>query len=68
MTMTVNRGTELLTVPELADYLSVSHHTIYGWQRKTGTGPQAFRVGAQLRFRRSIVDTWLEAGDGVTRG
>ncbi|TFD74618.1 DNA-binding protein [Cryobacterium sp. Sr8] len=68
MTITVNRGTELLTVSELASYLSVSHHTIYGWQRKPGTGPHAFRVGAQLRFRRSIVDTWLEAGEGVARG
>ena len=68
MTTTDNRSAELLTVPELADYLSVSHHTIYGWQRKPGTGPHAFRVGAQLRFRRSIVETWLEAGQGAARG
>ena len=68
MTMTDNHSAALLTVPELAAYLSVSTHTIYGWQRIPGTGPHAFRVGAQLRFRRSIVEAWLENGNEATRG
>lgn len=56
----------LLTLDEVADYLAVPKATIYRW-RVDGNGPRGFKVGKHLRFRRSVVENWLEAqsDDGV---
>ena len=48
----------LLTVVELAEYLSVPIATIYTW-RYRNKGPQGFRVGRHLRFREGDVEKWL---------
>ena len=56
----------VLTLSELAAHLSVSVQTLYDLRSK-GRGPRGFRVGRELRFRRSEVDAWLarlEAADG----
>jgi excisionase family DNA binding protein len=50
---------ELLTVPELAEYLSVPIRTVRFW-RENGDGPPAFRVGKRLYFRASDVTRWLD--------
>ena len=50
----------LFTVEALADYLGVSPKTIYDWRLKR-TGPAAMKVGNQLRWRRSDVESWLDA-------
>jgi len=53
------RGTDrLLSAQELARYLEVPVKTIYTW-RYHRTGPQGFRVGKHLRFRRCDVESWL---------
>ncbi len=55
----------LLTLSELAARLSVSVQTLYDLRSK-GRGPRGFRIGRELRFRRSEVDAWLgrlEAAD-----
>ncbi len=53
------RGIErLLSAQELARYLEVPVKTIYTW-RHHKTGPQGFRVGKHLRFRRCDVESWL---------
>ncbi len=49
----------LLTVQDLADYLDVPVATIYAWRYRR-QGPQGFRVGKHLRFRRSDVERWIE--------
>ena len=49
----------LLTLPEVCDYLGISAPTLYG-MRHQGRGPVGYRVGRQLRFRRSEVDAWLQ--------
>ncbi len=61
----------LLTIQELAAFLSVPVGTIYKWRWKR-IGPPAFRVGGkQIRFRRSDVEQWLasqrdtQAGTGA---
>ena len=56
----------LLTVPALAEYLSVPVGTVYRWNY-VGTGPRACRVGRFVRYRRSDVDAWLEAHAGSVR-
>ncbi len=56
---------QLLTLSELAARLSVSVQTLYDLRSK-GRGPRGFRIGRELRFRRSEVDAWLgrlEAAD-----
>jgi excisionase family DNA binding protein len=50
---------ELLSAPELAEYVGVPLSTIYHW-RSRGRGPHGFRVGKQVRFRASDVAAWLE--------
>ena len=49
--------TELMTVPEVADYLRVTKKTIYRllWQ---GSIP-ATKIGHQWRFDRASIDEWL---------
>ena len=49
----------LMTVEELADYLSVPVKTVYRW-RLTGAGPRGAKVGRYIRFRRADVDSWLD--------
>ncbi|WP_124342689.1 helix-turn-helix transcriptional regulator [Cellulomonas algicola] len=47
-----------LTINELADLLSVRPQALYDL-RSQGRGPRGFRVGRQLRFRRSEVEAWI---------
>lgn len=48
----------VFTIAELATELSVSTRALYDLRSK-GRGPTGFRVGRQLRFRRSEIDAWL---------
>jgi excisionase family DNA binding protein len=48
---------KLLTVPELATYLSVSQKTIYGWT-ESGYIPH-IKVGRLVRFDLAKVQIWL---------
>ncbi len=55
----------VLTLSELAACLSVTVQTLCDLRSK-GQGPRGFRVGRELRFRRSEGDAWLarlEAAD-----
>ncbi|MGC5171203.1 helix-turn-helix transcriptional regulator [Microbacterium sp. DT81.1] len=47
-----------VSLAELADELKVSVQTIYDLRSK-GRGPRGFRVGTQLRFRKSEIDAWV---------
>ena len=51
-----NRG--LMTVTEIADYLSLSRQAIYVLAQNDEI--PAFKLGASWRFRKSDIDTWLE--------
>ena len=60
---------EVMTVQEVADYLRVHPSSIYR-MLKAKTGPAAFRIGSDWRFRRVSVDEWIkrtETGKGMTR-
>jgi excisionase family DNA binding protein len=48
----------VLSMSELAARLRVSVQTLYDL-RSQGRGPRGFRVGRELRFRLSEVDSWL---------
>lgn len=54
----VNPGSELMSLPEVADYLGMAERTIYMWAQN-GKLP-AFKLGVSWRFRKSEIDAWLE--------
>ena len=51
---------QLLSVPELADYLGVAPSVIYGLRHRS-EAPPALRIGRELRFRQTDVEEWLES-------
>jgi excisionase family DNA binding protein len=54
----INGRHEVMTVPELAEYLQCNKSTIYRLIKK-GQIP-AFKVGADWRFKREVIEEWLE--------
>jgi excisionase family DNA binding protein len=56
---------ELLTITEVAQMLRVPVATLRYW-RHLGAGPNSFRIGRHVRYRRSDVRAWLNA-KGRTR-
>ncbi len=48
---------EVMTVPQLAEYLQCNKSTIYRLIKK-GEIP-AFKVGADWRFKRDVIEEWL---------
>jgi excisionase family DNA binding protein len=48
---------ELMTTPELAEYLRISKASVYRLVRQKQI--PVSKVGRQLRFRKDIVDVWL---------
>lgn len=57
--MVASTNTALLDIDQVAEYLNISKHTIYGW-RQTGSGPPAIKIGGQLRYRIAELEAWLE--------
>ncbi len=60
--MNTTKGADgpLMTVEDVAAYLSVSRATVYGW-RYRHCGPPGLRVGGVVRYRREDVDRWVES-------
>jgi excisionase family DNA binding protein len=49
---------EVMNVRQAADYLGISPDTLYNHVRQ-GTLP-AFRLGNRWRFKKSMLDRWME--------
>ena len=49
----------LLGPRELAEWLDVPLQTIYKW-RHIGEGPSGLKIGRHVRYRREVVEKWLE--------
>lgn len=50
---------QLLTVAEVAQYLRVKPWTIYTWAEQ-GRIPAVKLAGRRWRFRRRLIDRWLD--------
>jgi len=48
---------ELMTLPELAEYLRFTRKTIYGLLKQGGI--PAIRIGRKWRFDKDVIDVWL---------
>jgi excisionase family DNA binding protein len=62
MTKLIMNGTtdeRLMTIDDLSEMLGISIETLCGWRHR-GEGPQGYRVGRHVRYRRSTVEAWLE--------
>ena len=55
---TVIPENEILTLEEVASYLRLKPQTIYKWAQ--GKRIPAAKLGKEWRFRRSIIDRWLD--------
>ncbi|KAB1661536.1 helix-turn-helix domain-containing protein [Pseudoclavibacter sp. CFCC 13796] len=53
----------LLTIKDLARYLSVSEKTIRNLRSK-GEGPRAVKIGGSVRWRQETVDQYLLEMEG----
>ena len=49
---------EILTIEEVAEYLRLTPQTIYKWAQEKRI--PAVKLGKEWRFRRSILDRWLD--------
>jgi excisionase family DNA binding protein len=50
---------EIMTVKQLADYFQIDEHSVYRMARK-GVIP-AFKIANQWRFKKSVIDKWIES-------
>ena len=51
---------QLLTTAEAADVLRAPVATLRYW-RHLGTGPNSFRLGRRVLYRRADLRTWIDA-------
>ena len=57
---------EIMTIEEVADFLKLKPQTVYKWAQE-GTIPSA-KLGKEWRFRRSILDTWINQSILLSKG
>ena len=50
---------DIMTSDDVCRELAVTKQTLYLWRHKR-LGPQGFRAGKHLRFRRSDVESWID--------
>ena len=50
----------MMTTVEVAEMLNIPLETLYAWRQRR-LGPLGYRVGRHIRYRRSTVESWLEA-------
>jgi excisionase family DNA binding protein len=56
--MTADGNREILTLEEVATYLRLTPQTIYKWAQEKRI--PAAKLGKEWRFRKSIIDRWLD--------
>ena len=57
---------DILTLEQVAKYLRLEPQTIYKWVQE-GSIPAA-KIGKEWRFRKSIVDEWIDTSIHLSRG
>jgi excisionase family DNA binding protein len=55
---------EVMDIRQAADYLGISGDTLYRYASQ-GFVP-AFKLGNRWRFRKSLLDSWMDEKSGVT--
>ena len=63
----INELDRLLTITDLSEMLGVPVDTLYGWRHR-GEGPEGYRIGRHVRYRRAAVEAWLDTQADRRRG
>jgi excisionase family DNA binding protein len=58
--------TDIMTLEEVAKYLKLQPQTVYKWAQE-GQIPGA-KLGKEWRFRRAIVDEWINSAMHLSKG
>jgi excisionase family DNA binding protein len=58
--------TDIMTLEEVAQYLKLQPQTIYKWAQE-GQIPGA-KLGKEWRFRRRILDEWIDSAIHLSKG
>lgn len=58
--------TDIMTVEEVAKYLKLQPQTVYKWAQE-GQIPGA-KLGKEWRFRRRILDEWIDSAIHLSKG
>ncbi len=56
---------EVMDIRQASDYLGISGDTLYRYASE-GFVP-AFKLGNRWRFRKSLLDAWMDEKSGVTK-
>ncbi len=65
MAVAVQAVREVMDIRQAADYLGISGDTLYRYASE-GFIP-AFRLGNRWRFRKTLLDAWMDEKSGVKR-
>jgi excisionase family DNA binding protein len=57
---------DIMTVEDVARYLKLKPQTVYKWAQE-GQIP-ATKLGKEWRFRRRILDEWIDTGIALSKG
>ena len=57
---------EIMTIEEVATYLKLKPQTVYKWAQE-GQIPGT-KLGKEWRFRRSILDEWIDSSIALSKG
>lgn len=58
--------TDIMTLEEVAKYLKLQPQTVYKWAQE-GQIPGA-KLGKEWRFRRAIIDEWINSAMHLSKG
>lgn len=59
---------QILTVTQVAEETGIPAGTLRYW-RHAGTGPESFKLGRRVVYKRSAIDAWIAAQQlATTRG
>lgn len=64
--MKAHQDDEILTLEEVAKYLKLKPQTVYKWAQE-GQIP-ATKLGKEWRFRKRILDDWVDSGIVLSKG
>lgn len=61
-----NETNDIMTIEEVAQYLKLQPQTVYKWAQE-GQIPAA-KLGKEWRFRRSLLDEWIDTSMVLSKG
>lgn len=61
----MNVETDLMTSAEVAELLRTPEGTLRFW-RATNRGPESFKIGGRVRYRRTAVQKWIAEQESAT--